>query len=360
MSDERQTRREFLARTGGVVAGGAIASQLAGCASGPAGGPQVAAQPPKPEAKIRNHNPKMGYRTLGKTGIRISEIGLGGHSGGDENNRALVLDKAAELGINYLDTNIVEECALYGKALRGKRDNWNIGFASWPEKLTPDGEKDLSIEGMTRAIEDRLAAYHTDVLDIWRPVGATWGPGQNSIDTLWDINPRVLDMVVTVYERVHKQGKVRWLGISAHNAKVFRRVLNEYPPFAVVLFPCLFLGTELKGNELTELAARKNVGVIGIKPFGAGMVFGIRPREINGDADPNAAVVLKKILADRAISCVIPGAQTPEQLEVNVKASYDRRTALTPQEQQQLAHYEAMLHRHMVPEYAWLRDWMHA
>jgi hypothetical protein len=46
-----------------------------------------------------------------------------------------VLECAAELGMNYLDTNKTNECELYGNALRGKRDNWYIGFASWPEKL---------------------------------------------------------------------------------------------------------------------------------------------------------------------------------------------------------------------------------
>lgn len=198
-------------------------------------------------------------------------------------------------------------------------------------------------------------------MDIWRPVGATWGPGQNKVDTLWDINPRVLDMVVKVYEQVHKQGKVRWLGVSAHNAKVFRRVLNEYPQFAVVLFPCLFLGKEMKGNELTELAAKKNVGVIGIKPYGAGMTFGLRPsRDVSGEVDPNAPAMLKKILEDRNISAVIPGAQKPEQVEVNVKASYERHAGISPTEHRWLAHYEMMFHKHMVPEYAWLREWAHA
>ncbi len=358
MSESRQTRREFLARTGGVVAGSVITSQMTGCAATPAAKPS-AGPPAEAEPKPRNYNPQMGYRTLGKTGIRISEIGLGGHSGGDVENRAAVLGRAAELGINYLDTNIVEECALYGEALRGRRDRWNIGFASWPEKLTPDGEKDLSIDGMTRSIEARLQAYKTDVLDLWRPVGATWGPGQDRVDTLWEINPRVLDMVVEVYERVRKQGKVRWLGISAHNAKVFRRVLNDYPQFSVVLFPCLFLSDEMKGNELTALAAKKNVGVIGIKPFGAGMIFGIKPSDVSGEVDPNAAAVLKKVLTDPHVSCVIPGVQRPEQLEVNVRASYERRAGISPQERQWLAHYEAMFHRHMVPEYEWLRGWVH-
>jgi len=353
-----QSRREFLAHATGAAAGSILGAGLA-AGQHVAGDANPAGSTTRP-AKILNFNPRMGYRTLGRTGIRISEIGLGGHSSGDLENRRKVLERAAELGINYLDTNIVEECELYGKALQGRRDHWHIGFASWPEKLTPDGEKDLSVDGMIRQIENRLRNYNTETLDLWRPVGATWGPGQNRPDTLWEVSPRVLDMVVTVYDRVHKQGKVRWLGISAHNAKVFRRVLNDYPQFSVVLFPCLFLSRELRGDELIDLAARKNVGVIGIKPFGAGMVFGMRPSsEVSGQSDPRAYAVLKKILQS-PISCVIPGVQTPDQLDINVKASYERGSALSPREREWLAGYEEAFYRHMVPQYRWLTDWVHA
>ena len=43
------------------------------------------------------------------------------------------------------------------------------------------------------------------------------------------VSKKALDMVVQVFDKAQQQGKVRFLGISAHNPKVFRRVLNEYP-----------------------------------------------------------------------------------------------------------------------------------
>ena len=58
--------------------------------------------------------------------------------------------------------------------------------------------------------------------------------------------------------------------MSAHNPKVFTRVLKEYPQFSVIIFPYLFLTKELGGDSLLKLAQEKNVGVIGLKPFGAG------------------------------------------------------------------------------------------
>ena len=69
------------------------------------------------KGKIVNFHPKMGYRRLGKTGYMISEISLGGHGGSSVEDRIAVLDKAVELGINYVDNNIDAECDLYGKAM---------------------------------------------------------------------------------------------------------------------------------------------------------------------------------------------------------------------------------------------------
>ena len=87
-------------------------------------------------SKILNHNPRMTYRPLGKTRFMISEISLGGHGGSTVEDRVPVLEKAIELGMNYVDNNIAAECDLYGAAMAKStsagRDKWFIGFASWP------------------------------------------------------------------------------------------------------------------------------------------------------------------------------------------------------------------------------------
>ena len=62
-------------------------------------------------------------------------------------------------------------------------------------------------------------------------------PGQNSINTLLMVSPKALEMVVQVFEKARQQGKVRFLGISAHNPKVFRRVLEKYSPVFGDHFP---------------------------------------------------------------------------------------------------------------------------
>lgn len=345
MAEGTKTRREFLKATSAAMAGAALAGH----------GAADAKQPDAPE--IKNYNPKMGYRRLGKTGIMISEVSLGGHGSQGLENRVKVLERAAELGMNYLDTNIVDECAQYGEALRGKRDHWHIGFASWPQKITTEYEKELSKERFIREIDGRLKHYKTDTLDIWRPVGATWGEGQTQMATMLMVSHRTLDMVVDAFETVRKQGKVRWLGISAHNPKVFGRVLNEYPQFSVILFPYLFLTKELGGESLLALAKAKDVGVIGIKPFGAGTTFGIKPRQIKGKVDQRAHVLIKEMLAEPRISAVIPGVNVPEQLEENVKGSYERDKPSGPEDKKALRECAENFYAYLPPEYAWLREW---
>jgi predicted aldo/keto reductase-like oxidoreductase len=351
MGNDKLSRRNFI-RTTSLAAAGSIAGALA--SDGQAKGKK---EKDIDTSKILNYNPKMGYRKLGKTGIMISEVSLGGHGSQGLENRIEVLEKAAESGINYLDTNIIGECEEYGKALRGNRDKWHIGFASWPQKLTTEYEKELSKERFMREIDGRLKHYKTDMLDMWRPVGATWGEGQKVQATMLMISHKVLDMTVEVFEKAKKQGKLRWLGVSAHNPKVFHRVLKEYPQFSVIIFPYLFLTKEFGGDSLLKLAKEKDVGVIGLKPFGAGTTFGLKPREIKGKVDKSAHVLIKAMLQERRISAVIPGVNTTEQLEENVKGSYDRDKALTEKDKAAMRRCAENYHANLTPEYQWLRNW---
>jgi aryl-alcohol dehydrogenase-like predicted oxidoreductase len=349
MAETRDTRRGFLKATSAAVAGASLAPL------GPAGAAEAEA------ANTLNYNPKMGYRRLGKTGFMISEISLGGHGGKTVEDRVPVLQRAVQLGINYVDNNIADECELYGKAMAqasaAGREKWFIGFASWPQKITTEYEENLTAEGMIKSIEDRLKSYRTEILDMWRPVGATWGEGQTNMATMLMISRKTLDLVVEVFEKAKRQGKVRFLGVSAHNPKVFRRVLQEYPQFSVIIFPYLFLTREFGGDSLLKLARDKDVGVIGLKPFGAGTTFGLKPQQIQGRVDQRAHVLVKEMLQEPRISAVIPGVNIPEQLEENVKGSYQKQQPKTPQEEDALRQCTRNYYAHLTPEYRWLHKW---
>ncbi|MGA2032386.1 MAG: aldo/keto reductase [Thermoguttaceae bacterium] len=350
MVNADSSRRDFL-KTSAAAAGAALGSLASAQAE------------PVDTAKILNFNPKMGYRPLGKTACMISEVSLGGHGGQCVEDRLPVLQRAMELGMNYVDNNIDSECDMYGAAMArcksARRERWFIGFASWPEKITTEYESQLTAEGMMKNIEARLKSYHTEMLDLWRPVGATWGPGQTSLGTLLMVSDKALDLVVSVFEKARQQGKVRFLGLSAHNPKVFRRVLNRYPQFSVIIFPYLFLTKELGGDSLLKLAQEKNVGVIGLKPFGAGTTFGIKPREIQGRIDLRAHVLVKEMLRERRISAIIPGVNISEQLDENVKGSYEKDLPHTPEDKQALQECTRNYYATLTPDYRWLHQWQY-
>ncbi len=354
MAHEPDTRRKFLKTTSAAMAGAALTSL------------GTAGATPVDTSKILNYTPKMGYRPLGKTGFTISEVSLGGHGAINDpdtvQNRVAVLEKAVESGMNYVDNNIDAECDLYGEAMAkssgAKRDKWFIGFASWPQKITEEYEENLTFDGMMKSIDERLKKYHTDVLDMWRPVGATWGEGQRNIATLLMVSHKALDLVVQVFEKAREQGKVRHLGISAHNPNVFRRVLNEYPQFSVIIFPYLFLTKEFGGDSLLKLAQEKNVGVIGLKPFGAGMTFQVRKaKDVQGRVDEKAHLLVKRMLQEPRLSAVIPGVNVPDQLVENVKGSYLRDQPNTPEDEAALRRATRNFYANLSPEYQWLRMW---
>jgi len=320
-------------------------------------------------AKIINHNPAMNYRRLGKTEFMISEIALGGHGahGYDEQavqNRIPVLERAIELGMNYVDTNIGRECDVYGEAMArsatARRDKWFIGFASSEDHKIDKLEDELTPARLMQSIEDRLRSYKTDMLDMWRPVAATWGQDEPNLDKRLAITRRMFDMVVQVFEKAKRQGKVRFLGTSEHEPKIFHQALEKFPQIEVIIFPCFFLTRETSAERLLKSAYDKDVGMNGMKAFGAGSVFGPRSRqrrEFKPTADGRAHVLLKKILQEKRLATVIPGVNVPEHLDENVKASYQRDVPEGEEDARAIRRCTANFYTHLAPQYQWLRNW---
>ena len=133
--------------------------------------------------------------------------------------------------------------------------------------------------------------------------------------------------------------------------------MNEYPQFSVIIFPYLFLTKEFGGDSLLKLAQEKNVGVIGLKPFGAGTTFGLKPQQIKGRVDKRARVLVKEMLQEPRLSAVIPGVNIPEQLEENVHGSYDRDKPKTADDEQALLECRKNYYANLTPDYRWLHQW---
>jgi aryl-alcohol dehydrogenase-like predicted oxidoreductase len=188
-SKNHLSRRQFMERAAVVTAGAAGAASLA--STGLAADDQTAVE------RTRSYNPDMEYRRLGKTGLWVSAICMGGHwkrvdkvlksaanfaacegplqASSPEitafmQNRTDVISRCLEVGINLIDFAGSAEPGVYAKALQGRRDKmyiaWSMGGQELrhpehrkAEKLVADFEKGLQDTGIEYADCWRLMAY---------------------------------------------------------------------------------------------------------------------------------------------------------------------------------------------------------
>ena len=151
----------------------------------------------------------MEYRRLGKSGLKVSAIGLGCGSAtfagnADERTSINIINHALESGINYIDT--AETYAdgrsetLVGKALKGKRSQVIVGTKFGKDRSVGPGEQRGSRGRLMKAVEGSLTRLDTEYIDLYVM-------HQPDPDTPIEETLRALDDLVRV-------GKVRYLGCS--------------------------------------------------------------------------------------------------------------------------------------------------
>ena len=191
MARHEMDRRDFLA------AGALAAGVLAGGAEAQTKTPSKAKAPDQAKApaaakNILNYNPEMEYRRLGKTGLMVSAISLGGHwkrieieLGKDKTparysdsdfsypkipgflqSRDRVLAHCIECGINYLDAMAAPEVVAYGQLLKGRRDKFYFGYAWWQKE--PRSPQFRTAGKLLEGLEENLKEAGLDYVDIWR------------------------------------------------------------------------------------------------------------------------------------------------------------------------------------------------
>ncbi|HID07224.1 MAG TPA: aldo/keto reductase [Armatimonadetes bacterium] len=374
MAKDKLTRREFIRNGSRAIAGVVLGSAvLHGTADG------VGLKPAERASRILNYNPQMKYRRLGKTDLVISEISLGGHwktyGGGrvwlslpnDEvpadvaKNRTDVISKCIDAGINYLDITTPAECLAYGVALRGRREKMYVGADDCILCIRDRSKR--TVKAQIFNVEECLRRLKFDYLDIWRPQADVMG--RHTDDEI--------ATVVEAFEKLHEQGKVRWLGISSHNRKFLQHVIEAFPQFSIVIFPYTAKSKMQEmpagpggadfSKSIFQVAREHDVGIITIKPFAGGSLFRTRARfPVREPGNPEdhklARLTLQYILSNPYITATVPGMTTVEEVENNVRASYERVTSsLTPEDAKRLAEAVDEMWRNLPPEYKWLREW---
>lgn len=290
----------------------------------------------------------MQYRRLGLAGIRVSAIGLGGNNFGrfcDERETAAVVNRALELGVNFIDTaesygdGLSEE--LIGKALRGRRGEAVIatktGALGEPEPRLTRRRLMERLEGSLR----RLGTDHVDVYYLHFPDPST--PIEESLRALEDmvragkvVYPAIsnyaawqLAEIMAICER--RQWSPPVAVQSAYNL-LDRRVEAELVPAAERFGLSLVPYFPLAGGFLTGKYRRGQPAPEGTRGHGSDRFQRMWLHDANFErlerwsawaserGHTPAALAVAWLLARPAVCSVIAGATRPEQLEANVRA----------------------------------------
>ncbi|MDE7262961.1 MAG: aldo/keto reductase [Oscillospiraceae bacterium] len=234
----------------------------------------------------------MEYVTLGKTGLQVSRLGLGGIpiQRLDAEAAKGLLDAVEAAGINFIDSargyTVSEE--LIGQAIEGRRDKFVLATK------TMSRDKD----GMARDIETSLKNFRTDYIDLYQ----IHNPSLEQLEQVCAPGGALEALL-----EAKKAGKIGHLGLTAHKPEVFQRGL-ELDWVETVMFPYNIVETQ--GTELMEQAKAKSVGFINMKSLSGGAIADARRALRFAAAHPNGSVVL-------------PGMYSPGEVAQNVAAVAD-------------------------------------
>jgi len=193
---------------------------------------------------------------LGKTGLKVSRVGIGGIpiTRPPEDEAARIVRRAIDLGINFFDTAIgyKDSEVRIGKGIVGHRDKVVIA--------TKGGGRDKA--ATQQHIEWSLQRLGVDYIDIWQFHGI------NSIQRL-EIVLQPNGPMKAAQEAL-QAGKIGHIGFSSHNLDTALKAVSS-GQFETVQFPLNFVSNEAV-DKLVPLAKKCDVGYIAMKPFAGGRI----------------------------------------------------------------------------------------
>jgi aryl-alcohol dehydrogenase-like predicted oxidoreductase len=291
----------------------------------------------------------MKYRMLGRTGLRVSVIGLGtmvhaGHFGPMKDSESLeAIETALDLGVNFIDTSDAYGAGysetLLGNALKGKRDKVILATKGGNVMTGPNrGKRVFDPDYISRVMDESLTRLKTDYIDLYQLHNPT-------VDVIEK------GEVWQVLERAKQAGKIRHYGVSINSMEEgIAAVKNGRSETIQVEYNLL---AQEPAETIFPLAAEANVGIIARVPIKRGILTGkltvadearfqgedVRARSfkgeafakelakaeqlrflVHGDITSLTQAALAFCVAHPAVSITIPGARNAEQMRENAGA----------------------------------------
>ena len=272
----------------------------------------------------------MNYRTLGRTGLKVSEIGMGceGLVGKSYDQVKEFVDKMEELEVNCIDlyTSNPEVRSNLGRAIEGRRDKFVL--QSHLCSIWENGQyvRSRDLMKVKPAFEDLLARLQTDYIDLGMI---------HFIDTAEEFDRVVKGEFMDYVRQLKAEGKIRHIGMSTHNPETARMaaedgeiemILFSINPAFDMMPPVTDLeeyfaekydenlgGIAPEREELYKLCEQKQVGITVMKGYAGGRLFHAKTSPFGVALTP--VQCLHYALTRPAVATVLAGARTAEELE---------------------------------------------
>ena len=238
--------------------------------------------------------PRPVYRTLGRTGLKITVVSFGAMLTPEPEVIKIALDH----GINYVDTarrymgGKNEE--IVGKALKGRRDKVYVATKTQPASK--------SKEDIVRDVETSLKALQTDYIDLIQ------------LHNLTDKERVFIAETREALTKLKEQGKVRFFGVTTHKnqVEVLNALVDDHDRFFDTALVAYNFKSEKEIVDAIATAANANVGIIAMKTQAGGYTT----KEL-GLISPHQAA-LKWALQNSDITAAIPGMKDMAELKEDV------------------------------------------
>ena len=273
----------------------------------------------------------MKYRTLGKTGLKVSEIGFGGEwlERHEEEESVELLRYAGKNGINIIDCWMPDPKSrdIIGKAMEGNREHWIVQGHIGSTWQNGQYVRSRELKEVVPAFEDILKRMKTDYIDL-RMI--------HYIDAQeeWDRCMKDSEYIRYVHQ-LHEQGIIRHIGLSTHNPRIamqavgtgfIEMILFSINP-AFDMRPATedldsmfegYEGTDYSGidperAQLYRLCEEKNVGMTVMKGFFGGRLFDAKTSPFGTALTPLQCI--HYALTRPGVSSVLCGYDTKEQVD---------------------------------------------